>query len=86
MPLKNLSLKYDVGTSDRTLEVGDFVLCKIPGMRGSLQDSWEGPFRVIKMCNIVNYKVKEVHGKQREKVIHFNNAKRYVKRKQMYVL
>ena len=23
---------YDVGTSDRTLEVGDFVLCKIPGI------------------------------------------------------
>ena len=36
--------KYDVGTYDRTLEVGDFVICKIPGMRGSLQDSWEGPF------------------------------------------
>ena len=32
------------------------------------------------MCNRVNYKVKEVHGKQREKVIHLNNAKRYVER------
>ena len=72
--------KYDVGSSDRTLEVGEFVLCKIPGMRGSLQDSWEGPFRVGKMCNRVNYNVNEVHGKQREKVIHLNNAKRYVER------
>ena len=40
-----------------------------------LHDAWEGPFRVESVLSAVNYKVKEVQGKERMKTIHINNAK-----------
>ena len=55
-------------------------MCKIPGMSKKLHDAWEGPFRVIAVLGPVNYRVKEVYGKERVKVIHINNAKVYVER------
>ena len=71
---------YDKGKIDRKLEVGQLVMCRIPGMSRKLQDAWEGPFRVIDVLGKVNYRVKEVCGKEREKVIHINNAKGYLER------
>ena len=52
-----------------------------------LHDAWEGPFRVASVLSTVNYKVKEVQGKERMKTIHINNAKRYVEReREVYTL
>ena len=34
---------YNRGKSERVLNVGDRVLCRIPGMCAKLEDSWEGP-------------------------------------------
>ena len=51
---------------------------KIPGMSMKLHDAWEGPFRVIAVLGPVNYRVKEVYGKEHVKVILINHAKGYV--------
>ena len=69
---------YDRGKVERYLNVGDLVMCRIPGLCKKLRDAWEGPFRVQSELSAVNYKVKEVQGKERMKTIHINNAKRYV--------
>ena len=61
---------YGRGKVERHLNVGDLVICRIPGLCKKLHD-----------CLVaVNYKVKEVQGKERMKTIHINNAKRYVER------
>jgi len=71
----------------RHLNVGDLVMCWIPGLCKKLHDSWEGPFRVENVLIAVNYKVKELQGKERMKIIHINNAKRYVEReRELYTL
>ena len=70
---------YDRERVERHLNVGDLVMCRIPGLCKKLHDAWEGPFRVESVLSAVNYKVKKVQGKERMKTIHINNAKRYVK-------
>ena len=70
--------QYDKGTVDRTLEVGDLVLCRIPGMSGKLMEAWHGPYPVEARKSRVDYQVKV--GKGRCKVLHINNLKRYHQR------
>ncbi len=73
---------YNRGKIVRTFEVGNIILCRIPGMIAKLQDSWEGPYEVLERLGPVNYKVREEGEKQRTKVIHVNNAKLYVEREE----
>ncbi len=54
---------------------------KVPGMCGSLQDSWEGPYEITAaMVSKVNYKVKKEGSKSEGKVVHVNNLKELRKR------
>ena len=69
---------FDKGTVNRQLEVGDKVLCRIPGMTGKLEESWHGPYSVEARTGKVNYKVKV--GKGKAKVLHINNLKRFYER------
>ena len=69
---------YDRGTVDRQLEVGDQVLCRIPGMIGKLMESWHGPYPVEARTSRVDYKVKV--GRGRSKVLHINNLKKFYPR------
>ena len=69
---------FDKGTVDRQLEVGDKVLCRIPGMIDKLEESWHGPYEVIEKTSRVDYKVKV--GKGKAKVLHVNNLKKYFER------
>ena len=66
---------YDRHSVERTFEVGNKVLCRIPGMISKLNDSWEGPFIVQAKFSAVNYKVVEDDGRKRSKVVHINNLK-----------
>ncbi len=59
MPVKSAKrkVKFDLNKPDRTLTIGDKVLMRIPGLHGSLEASWEGPYvvtdrlsRVKRMC------------------------------------
>ena len=59
----------------RELEVGDQVLCRIPGMVPKLEESWHGPYAVVGKLNRVDYKVDVGEGKC--KVLHINNMKKF---------
>ncbi len=71
---------YDKGKCERVLSEGDKVLCRIPGMAAKLDDSWEGPYLVLKKLNAVNYLIGEVDGKKRNKVVHVNMVKKFKER------
>ena len=57
----------------RQFEVGDRVLCRIPGMTHKLQESWHGPYPVVEVLNRVDYKIEFAKGNK--KALHVNNLK-----------
>ena len=59
----------------RLFEVGDRVLCRIPGMTHKLQESWHGPYPVVEVLNRVDYKIEFRKGCR--KVLHVNNLKKF---------
>ena len=72
---KKRKVMFDRGAVERTLNIGDLVLCRVPGMSKKLKESWHGPYEVVGVMNRVDYKVKV--GKGRSKILHINNLKRY---------
>ena len=73
---------YDKGTVDKQLEVGSLVLTRILGLGSKLEDSWEGPWEVVKKLSSVNYRIKSLAKVMKQKVVHINNVKRYVEREE----
>ena len=71
---------YDKSTVERTLEPGDQVMCRIPGLIGKLEESWHGPYKVVARKGRVDYLVDMGKGKGRVKVLHINNLKKYYPR------
>ena len=71
---------YDRGKCARVLADGDKVLCRIPGMVAKLDDSWDGPYIVLKKLSAVNYLIGEVDHKKRRKVVHVNMFKKFKER------
>ena len=57
--------------------MGDRVLCRVPGMCAKLENSWEGPYKVVEQISPVNYRIMEENGKGKMKTIHVNNVKQY---------
>ena len=49
---------------------------RIPGLRGSLEASWEGPYTVVDKLSRVNYRVEDSE-RARRRVVHINNLKTY---------
>ena len=74
--------QYDKTTVNRTLEVGDQVLCRLPGLIGKLKESWHGPYRVVARKSRVDYAVDFGKGNGRVKVLHINNLKKYYVREE----
>ena len=72
---RNRKKYFDNKAKERTLDVGDLVLCRLPGMTPKLQEAWHGPYEVKEKLNKVNYSVKLETG--RCKVLHINNLKKY---------
>ncbi len=70
---------YNKGKSDRVLNVNDSVLMRIPGLHGSLQASWAGPYKVIEKVSRVTFKVSKGDGHP-TRLAHINNLKTYVER------
>ena len=66
---------FDRGAVNRTLEKGDQVLCRVPGMCPKLSESWHGPYEVEERKSRVDYQVKV--GRGRAKVLHINNLKKF---------
>ena len=71
---------YDKSAVCRTLEAGDSVMCRIPGLIGKLEESWHGPYKVVAKKGRVDYLVDLGKGKGRVKVLHINNLKKYYPR------
>ena len=61
---------FDKKTVRREFEVGDMVLCRVPGMIPKLKESWHGPYPIIRKMNRVDYEVDV--GRGRCKVLHIN--------------
>ena len=72
---KSRKKAHDKRAVDRTLEAGDLVWYRVPGMIKKLRESWHGPYKVIQAVNRVDYKVKVRNG--RTKVLHINNLKKH---------
>ena len=75
-------LQYDKSTINRTLEPGDKVMCRIPGMSKKLKESWHGPYVVEARKSRVDYLVNLGKGKGRIKVLHINNLKKFFPREE----
>ncbi len=73
------AISYNKGKTDRTLNVGDKVLVRIPGLHSSLQASWEGPYCVTDKVSRVTFKVSKGDGHP-TRLAHINNLKTYVDR------
>ena len=74
--------QYDKTTVNRTLEVGNKVMCRIPGMSKKLSESWHGPYDVVARKSRVDYVVNLGKGKGRIKILHINNLKRFYPREE----
>ena len=59
---------YDRYKCARVLADGDKVLCRIPGMVAKLDDSWDGPYIVLKKLSAVNNLIGEVERSSCENV------------------
>ena len=77
---KKRKKSFDKHVVVRELEVGNQVLCRIPGMSKKLEESWQGPFKITEKLNRVNYRVKT--GRGLGKVLHINNLKLYHEREE----
>ena len=70
---KKRKKSFDRKAVERVFNVGDRVLCRIPGMCHKLQESWHGPYPVVEVLNRVDYRIEFVKGNR--KVLHVNNLK-----------
>lgn len=55
---------------------------RVPGLDRKLSEAWAGPLEVLKRLNAVNYKVRDVSGKGKARVVHINNLKKFVEREE----
>ncbi|XP_075764387.1 uncharacterized protein LOC142819706 [Pelodiscus sinensis] len=68
---------YDRNARARAYATGDQVMVLIPVRKNKLQAAWDGPFKVVKQLNEVNYVV-ELTGRTRgQRVYHVNMMKPY---------
>ena len=71
-------LDFDKKARERSLEVGDKVLLRIPGKIEKLEESWAGPYLVVEKLNRVDYRIEISKGRLR--VVHINNVKKFQER------
>lgn len=51
--------KANKNRCERVIDVGGLVLLKVPGLCGSLEASWKGPYKVVRKLSKVYYMVKK---------------------------
>ncbi len=72
---------YDRSSKLRAFNIGEKVRYRIPGMHGSLSESWDGPYVVQKKYGMVNYRIQREGVRTPGKVTHINNLMKYAERK-----
>ncbi len=48
---------YDKKSRPKELDVGSMVLMRVPGLVGKLDDSWDGPYKVVDKISPVTYQL-----------------------------
>ncbi|CAM4329409.1 unnamed protein product [Lepidochelys olivacea] len=71
---------YDRMARARAYATGDPVMVLIPVRKNKLQAAWEGPFKVVKQLNEVNYVVELSNRAHHRRVYHVNMMKPYYAR------
>ena len=51
--VENRKKIYDSGSKLREFSVGDQVLVRIPGLDGKMEESWKGPYIILKRHSIL---------------------------------
>ncbi|XP_065438320.1 uncharacterized protein LOC135981052 [Chrysemys picta bellii] len=74
---------YDRTARARAFATGDQVMVLIPVRKNKLQAAWEGPFKVVKQLNEVNYVVELSNRAHHHRVYHVNMMKPYYDRGNM---
>ena len=71
---------FDKTATTREIKEGTMVLLWTPGLTGKLEESWEGPYEVLKQKNEVNLELGIPGAKNRGKgkTVHFNNVKPFI--------
>jgi len=67
----------DRNCSNRHLEVGSLVMCRVPGLQASLSEAWAGPFEVLNKFSSVSYRIRRFESMGKGKVVHLNSLKQY---------
>ncbi len=67
----------DKGKQFTPLTLNELVMLRIPGLHAALENSWEGPYKVLECLGPTNVKVCKEGDEKRTKVVHVNNTKRY---------
>ena len=74
---------YVKNSQTRSLEPGDLVLYRKPGLTPKLTEAWSGPFEVLGKKSWVNYEVRALDKRSKGKIVHLNYLKKYVERDQV---
>ncbi|CAM4650486.1 unnamed protein product [Caretta caretta] len=77
---KKQKVWYDRTARARAYATGDPVMVLIPVRKNKLQAAWEGPFKVVKQLNEVNYVVELSNRAHHRRVYHVNMMKPYYAR------
>ena len=80
---KRMKELWDEKSKERSFVVGDEVLLRKPGLGVKLQESWEGPYKVVRVNSPLSYEL-DIEGR-RKSSIHVQLLKQYVRR-QNYLL
>ena len=64
---------YDKNSQTRSLEPGDLVLYRKPGLTPKLTEAWSGHFEVLGKKSLVNYEVRALDKRGKGKIVHLNN-------------
>ncbi|XP_069950332.1 uncharacterized protein [Cherax quadricarinatus] len=77
MSVETYKTYFDHKSSKRKFNIGDEVLVLLPDKSNKLLITWHGPYKVVKVCNKVDYLL-DVKGKGR--MYHVNILKQYHRR------
>ena len=79
---RKMKSQYDKNAKHREFEPGDEVLVFLPESSGKLESKWQGPYRVVRKVNKVNYVIKFHNKRKAYRTIHVNMCKQWYSRAQ----
>jgi len=75
---KAMKRQFDRGARMREFEPGQMVLVRKPDLQGSLEDSWDGPYEVLRKISPVTYELSVLSRCSRRMVVHINSLKEWI--------